>query len=228
MGIVSDAFTIIGFKIKKQDLIIESTGEHKLCDCDFNSIDYKFCPSCGVVNKIGTFIAKKYIVDYTKYMNADEDESDEYENEEDYNYDKCDCNLNSVDYKYCLSCGMPNNFETYLANKNVVKYSDDKIRDIYDNDEEYGNLMINDTNYKTLSIYNSGDMYITIHISSCHSNTSNFKYESCPLSLETLCELKQKLMKDLCTIDLWKNDVNFINNFNKNFKIYTLSAVCPT
>ncbi len=225
MGIISRAYTVIGFKIKEQDLIENTINENMSCNCEMNSTKYKYCPSCGIFN---TFGKPKYILNYTKYNYEHEeeyyeDDFDFYEDEEEY--EMCNCKLNSVDFNYCPECGFGNNYETYLISceRYFPEYNPEN-----DGDGIFGSIIINNTKYRTFKLMKSDYVYISIHITSCHGNNYESQNGECLLSFEKLCELKEKLMEDLCTVDKWKNDIEFINNFNKNFKIYTISCICST
>ncbi len=159
MGCSYYAYTVIGLKITKQDLVIQKTHKYTLCGCKKNSADFKYCPSCGKTNKFGTYTTNEYIGNYVK-----------------------------------------------------------------DEGDEYGILTINDSKYKVLQINDKRDMFITIYVELCSVGNSDYSCEVCLLSLETLCELKTKLMNDLISINFWE-DNNFTENFNKKFKIYTISEI---
>ncbi len=168
MGCSYYAHTVVGLKINKQDLIIQKTFKHKLCKCEKNSADFKYCPSCGKTNKFGSYTVNKYI---DSYLESNPDDSDD------------------------------------------------------DGDEnKHGILTINGTKYKVFQIKGMQNMFISIHSEYCDVENSNYSCTALPYSLETLCELKQKLMEDLQSINFWKNN-DFANNFNKNFKIYLLSEI---
>ncbi len=171
----ADAYTIIGLKIKEEDLMVGRTYEHKLCCDRINSNFFNYCPSCGSKNKFGTYTISDYIDNYNPNNGI---------HDEDYRGD------------------FP---EDYLSG-------------------DCGILTINNTTYKVFKLENIAEMYISVSYTYCIDNYHGYKSNECSLSLENLCELKQKLMEDLCTVDKWKNDVNFVNNFNKNFKIYTISG----
>lgn len=143
-------------------------------------------------------------------------------------YQLCCDWINSNKFNYCPECGKRNKFEPIYDY--IDHYNDDN--GIHDEDyngdfpEDYlssdcGILTINNTTYKVFKIE---DMYISVYYNYCIDNYHGYKCIECPLSLENLCELRQKLMDDMCTVDKWKNDIHFIDYFNKNFKIYTVSG----
>ncbi len=141
-----------------------------------------------------------------------------------HKYELCGCGINSVNFNFCPSCGSKNKFGTYTTHEYINNYNDE-YNDDHPEDElglVHGILTINNTKYKVFKFEYLPHMYLSIYKTKCFDNGCGCTCEECPLSLENLCELKQKLMEDLCTIDIWKNDIDFINNFNKNFKIHTI------
>ena len=134
-----------------------------------------------------------------------------------HQYELCCPKTNSDKFHYCPNCGTKNNVGTFSTFSYIDQYND------YDDDfyVEYGILTIH-KQYKVFKI--DEDMYISVHITACNDNQYGYQCDTCPLSLEELCVLKQTLMDDLCTIDRWKNDIHFVDHFNTNFKIYTISG----
>jgi len=123
--------------------------------------------------------------------------------EKTYEYKLCKCANNLPKYKYCPDCSTLNKFGTYTITECIDNFSREYCNDYY------GILTINDTKYKIFQLNDDEYLYITIHYS-CHDEENK-----CPLTLETLCELKQKMVEDLKTTKFYKD-------FDKKFGIYTL------
>jgi len=55
------AHTIIGLKVNLTNLKITAPHKHATCNCKNNTVDFKFCPDCGNLNRFGECLEEHYI-----------------------------------------------------------------------------------------------------------------------------------------------------------------------